>query len=57
MGVEPGAGVEPATYSVLVWLRDEGETAVYGVAKDRIRAASTAAVLARKLPQKQQARP
>ena len=38
----------PRDFSVLVWVRDEGEAAVYRVAKDRIKAASTAAVLARK---------
>ena len=40
-------------FSVLAWIRDGGETAVYRVAKDRIKAASTAAVLARKLHQEQ----
>ncbi len=44
----------PRDFSVLVCVRDEGDTAVYRVAKDRIKAASTAAVLARK---QQQARP
>ena len=41
----------PRDYSVLVWVRDEGETPVYRVAKDRIKAASTAGVIARKLMQ------
>ncbi len=39
----------PRGFSVLAWVRDEGETAVYRVAKDRIKAASTAGVPARKL--------
>ena len=39
-------------FSVLVWVRDEGETAVYRAAKDRIKAASTAAGLARKLQER-----
>ena len=49
--------MSPRDHCVLLWVRDESETAVYRVAKDRIKAASTAAVLARKLLQKQQARP
>jgi hypothetical protein len=36
-------------YSVLAWVRDEAGSPVYRVAKDRIKAASTAAALARKL--------
>ena len=40
-----------------MWVRDETGAPVYRVAKDRIKAASTAAVLARNLMQKQQARP
>ena len=47
----------PRDFSVLTWVRDEGDAPVYRVAKDRIKAASTAAVLARKLAQKQHARP
>ena len=39
----------PRDFSVLVWVRDEGDAPVYRVSKDRIKAASTAAVLARKL--------
>jgi hypothetical protein len=39
----------PRDFSVFVWVGDEGETPVYRVAKDRIKAASTAAVLVRKL--------
>ena len=46
----------PRDYSVLVWVRDEGETPVYRVVKEKIKAASTAGVLVRTL-QKQQARP
>ena len=41
----------PRDFSVLVWVRDEVETPIYRVARDRIKAASTAAVLARKLEQ------
>ena len=41
----------PRDFSVLAWVRDESDTAVYRVAKDRIKAASTAALLARKLQQ------
>ena len=47
----------PRDFSVLVCVRDEGDTPVYRVEKDRSRAASTAAVLVRNLMQKQQARP
>ena len=43
--------IGPRDFSVVVWVRDEGETPVYRAAKDRIKAASTAAVLARKLRQ------
>ena len=39
----------PANFSMLLWVRDEGETPVYRVMKDKIKAASTATVLARKL--------
>ena len=39
----------PRDYSVLKWVRDEGIEPVYGRVKDKIKAASTAAVLARKL--------
>ena len=42
----------PRDYSGLVWVRDEGETALYRVVKDRIKAASTAGVLARKLEER-----
>jgi hypothetical protein len=38
----------PRDFSVLVWVRDEGDTPIYRVVKDRIKAASTAGVLARK---------
>ena len=38
---------------MLVWGRDENETAVYRVAKDRIKAASTAAVLVRTFQQQE----
>ena len=41
----------PRDFSVLVWVREEGNTPIYRVAKVRIKAASTAAVLARKLQQ------
>ena len=41
----------PRDFSVLVWVRDEGEAPIYRVVKDRIKAASTAAELARKLQQ------
>jgi hypothetical protein len=46
----------PRDFSVLAWVRDEDGEPVYRVVKEKIRAASTAGVLARKL-QKQQARP
>ena len=39
----------PRDYSLLAWTRDEAGELVYRVVKDRIKAASTAAVLARKL--------
>jgi hypothetical protein len=39
----------PRDFSVLAWVRDEGDAPVYRVVKDRIKAASTAAVLVRKL--------
>jgi hypothetical protein len=38
----------PRDYSVLAWVRDEDGAPVYRVVKDRIKAASTAAVVARK---------
>ena len=38
----------PRDFSVLVWVRNEGDPPVYRVAKNRIKAASTAAMLARK---------
>jgi hypothetical protein len=41
----------PRDFSVLVVVRDEAETPVYRVVEDRIKAASTAAVLARKRQQ------
>jgi len=41
----------PRDFAVLVWVRDEDGEPVYRVVKDRIKAASTAAVLARKLQQ------
>ena len=41
----------PRDFSVLASVRDEGDESVYRVVKDRIKAASTAAVLARKLQQ------
>ena len=41
----------PRDFSLLAWVRDESDAPVYRVAKDRIKAASTAAVLARKLQQ------
>ena len=43
----------PRDCSVLVWVRDEGETPVYRVVKDRIKAASTAAVHAPRLQRKE----
>ena len=43
--------IGPRDFSVLVWVRDERGEPVYRVAKDRIKAASTAAVLPRKLEQ------
>ena len=46
----------PRNYSVLAYDRDEDGEPVYRVVKEKIKAASTAGVLARKL-QKQQARP
>jgi len=39
----------PRDLSVFAWVRDEGDEPVYRVVKDRIKAASTAAVLARKV--------
>ena len=42
----------PREFSVLAWVRDEDAAPVYRVVKDKIKAASTAAVLARKLQQK-----
>ena len=45
--------VGPRDFSVLVWIRDEGETPVDRVAKDGIKAALTAAMLARKLQQEE----
>ena len=42
----------PRNYALLACVGDEGETPVYRVAKERITAASTAAVLARKLLEK-----
>jgi hypothetical protein len=36
-------------FSVLAWVRDEDGEPVYRVVKDKIKAASTAAVLVRKL--------
>jgi hypothetical protein len=39
----------PRDFSVLTWVRDEDGEPIYRVVKDRIKAASTAAVLARKL--------
>ena len=39
----------PRDFSVLAWMRDEGETPINRVVKDRIRAASTAAVPARRV--------
>jgi len=42
----------PRDLSVLVWVRDEGETPIHRVPTDRMKAASTAAVLARELEQK-----
>lgn len=36
-------------FAVLVWVRDEGGAPVYRMAEDRMKAASAAAVLARKL--------
>ena len=47
----------PRDYSVATWLRDEDGEPVYKVVQRGIKAASTAGVLARKLLQKQQARP
>ena len=38
--------IGPRDFSVLVWIRDEGDEPVYRVVKDKIKAASTAAVLA-----------
>jgi hypothetical protein len=48
--------VGPRDFSVLVWVRDEDSTLVYRIAKDKIKAASTAVVVAQKM-QKQQPRP
>jgi hypothetical protein len=42
----------PREFSVLAWVRDEGGAPVYRVVKDKIKAAATAALLARKLQQK-----
>ena len=42
----------PREFSVLAWVRDEDAAPVYRVVKDKIKAASTAALLARKLQQK-----
>ena len=39
----------PRDFSVLGWMHDEDETPACRLAKDRIKAASTAAVLAPKL--------
>jgi hypothetical protein len=39
----------PRDYCVATWLRDEDGEPIYRVVKDKIKAASTAAVLARKL--------
>ena len=47
----------PRDYSVATWLRDEDGEPVYEVVQRGIKAASTAGVLARKLLQKQHARP
>ena len=41
----------PREFSVLAWVRDEDAAPVYRVVKDKIKAASTAALLARKLQQ------
>ena len=42
----------PRDFSLLAWVRDEEGEPVYRVAKDRIKAASTAGVLGRKLRSK-----
>ena len=49
--------MSPREYSVLANDRDEDGEPVYRVVKEKIKAASTAGVLARQLMQKQQARP
>jgi hypothetical protein len=42
----------PREFSVLAWVRDEDGAPVYRVVKDKVKAASTAALLARKLQKK-----
>jgi hypothetical protein len=42
----------PREFSVLTWTRDENGASVYRVVKDKIKAASVAALLAGKLQQK-----
>jgi hypothetical protein len=42
----------PRDFSVLAWVRDEDGAPLHRVAKDKVKAASTAAVLARKLQQR-----
>ena len=44
--------IGPPDYSVLAWVHDEGNEPAHRVVTDRIKAASTAAVLARKLQQR-----
>ena len=46
--LQPG----PREFSVLAWVHDEDGAPVYRVVKDRIKAASTAALLVRRLRQK-----
>jgi hypothetical protein len=43
--------VSPLRDFSLAWVRNEGDEPVYRVVKDKIKAASTPAVLARKLQQ------
>lgn len=57
----PGRGpvilqLGPRDFSVLVWVRDEDGEPIYRVVKEKIKAASTAAVLARTLMQREHAR-
>jgi len=44
--------VGPREFAVLAWVRDEASSPVYRVVQQGIRAASTAAVMARKIERK-----